>query len=369
MDCFVIHAQDGSARCGSLKTRHGSFNTPAFMPVGTLGTVKGVSPRDLKEIGSEIVLCNSYHLHLRPGDSLIRELGGLHRFMNWNGPILTDSGGFQIYSLQQLRKITNEGVEFRSHYDGAKEFFSPESVVAIQENLDVDIMMVLDECISADTSEELANLALIRTTEWARRSIAVRSDSSRLMFGIIQGGMFPELRRRSVDQIVSLDGLDGFAIGGLSVGETKSQMYEIANLTAGLLPNERVRYLMGVGMPQDIVMAVKYGVDMFDCVIPTRSARFGRLFIGNSFINIRNSKYRKEDIKIDSMCDCYTCANFSRAYLSHLIHSREVLGIQLASVHNLRYYQLLMRRLRDSIISGKFTNFVEDFFHCEVGTV
>lgn len=360
--CFSIEASDGLARKGRVVTPHGSFQTPAFMPVGTQGTVKAVDPRDLKEVGAEIVLSNTYHLHLRPGDQLIKELGGLHRFMNWNGPILTDSGGFQVYSLSGLRSIDRSGVTFRSHIDGAKVFFSPEKVVEIQSNLGVDIMMVLDECLPHTASHQEAARSLELTTHWAKMSLDKHSslESNSLIFGIVQGGMFVDLRAEAAGSLTELP-FSGYAIGGLSVGEDKSLMYAMTEESAKVLPRDKVRYLMGVGMPEDIVKAVSLGVDMFDCVIPTRSARFGRLFVGNSYMNIRNSRFRQDQTPVEEGCDCYGCRSFSRAYLSHLFHSGEILGIQLATIHNLRYYQRLMQRIREAIVVGELARIVDEF--------
>ncbi len=353
---FTIVSTEGTARVGRLETAHGAFSTPAFMPVGTQGTVKGVTPRDLKELGAEIVLSNTYHLHVRPGDELIRDLGGLHKFMGWDGPILTDSGGFQVFSLSKLRKISDEAVVFQSHVDGAQIVFTPEKVIRIQENLGVDIMMVLDECAPHDASRAEVEAAVIRTSKWAKQSLLARARPESLAFGIIQGGMHHDLRERSLAEICAL-GFDGHAIGGLSVGEPIPLMRELVERFAGELPSEKPRYLMGVGTPQDIVHAVKHGIDMFDCVMPTRSARFGRLFTGSGHINIRNAEHRRSDEPILAGCDCYTCQNFSRAYLSHLIHVNEVLGIQLATLHNLRFYERLMADIRHSITEKTFGTF------------
>jgi queuine tRNA-ribosyltransferase len=332
------------------------------MPVGTQGTVKGVTPRDLRELGAEIILSNTYHLHVRPGDELIRELGGLHRFMGWSGPILTDSGGFQVFSLSKLRRVTDQGVKFQSHVDGAEIVFTPEKVVKIQENLGVDIMMVLDECAPHDATRVAVEQALVRTSSWARVSFNARESKERLMFGIVQGGMHLDLRRRSLSEICEI-GFDGHAIGGLSVGEPIPVMRELVEAIADELPREKPRYLMGVGTPQDIVFAVSQGVDMFDCVIPTRSGRFGRLFLGREHLNIRNTEHRRSEIPILEGCDCYTCRNFSRAYLSHLIHVNEVLGIQLATLHNLRFYERLMADIRHSITEKTFGSLVAQYLN------
>lgn len=341
-------------------TMHGSFETPAFMPVGTQATVKGVTTDRLEELGAQIILANTYHLHLRPGDELIGELGGLHRFMGWSGPILTDSGGFQVFSLAKLRKVTREGVKFQSHLDGSPCFLSPEKAVEIQTNLGVDIMMILDECLAYPATEDAAARSLELTQHWAERSRAVKPENGSMMFGIVQGGMFPKLREESARGLVGLN-FNGYAIGGLSVGEPIPLMYELTESTTALLPADKVRYLMGVGTPRDLVECVYRGIDMFDCVIPTRSGRFGRLYTEDGFLNIRNREFRTDPGPIDSECDCYTCRGFSRAYLAHLTHAEEVLAVTLASIHNLRFYQRLMGRIRDSIRQSSFTSFRENF--------
>ncbi|MCL4147412.1 UNVERIFIED_CONTAM: hypothetical protein GTU68_056437 [Idotea baltica] len=330
------------------------------MPVGTLGTVKGVSPDQLSDLGAQIVLANTYHLHLRPGDKLIKELGGLHRFMNWTGPILTDSGGFQVFSLAKLRKLSERGVQFQSHIDGSPLELTPESVVEIQENLGVDIMMVLDECLAADATREQAKESLGLTERWAERAQLARTRKDTLAFGIVQGGMFDDLREQAAERIQKI-GFDGYAIGGLSVGESVEKMRHFTGICAEILPVDRPRYLMGVGTPLDIVESVALGIDMFDCVMPTRSARFGRIFVNGGWINIRNKEHRNSAQPIERQCRCYTCSNFSRAYVSHLFHSKELLGNTLASIHNLYHYQNLMRTLRNRISDGDLLAFVEDF--------
>lgn len=357
---FELINADGQARLGRYHTAHGAFETPAFMPVGTQGTVKGVSPRELKELGAQIVLSNTYHLHLRPGDELIKDLGGLHKFMSWDGPILTDSGGYQVFSLSKIRKVSDQGVEFQSHIDGKKILFTPEKVVQIQENLGVDIMMVLDECVAYPAEKKDVEKSLKITTAWAKRSKLAKQRENSLIFGIVQGGMFEDLRRRAVDELLEI-GFDAYAIGGLSVGESQYLMLEMTRVACTLLPNDRPRYLMGVGTPIDIIKAVELGIDMFDCVIPTRSARFGRLFTKSGAINIRNTVHRNEEQVIDESCDCYTCKNFSRAYISHLIHAKEVLAVSLASIHNLRFYQRLMKNIRSSIEKSSFQEFKREF--------
>lgn len=353
---FEISHQEGQARRGLFHTRSGSFETPAFMPVGTQGTVKGVSARELKEIGAQIILSNTYHLHIRPGDELIRDLGDIHKFMGWEGPILTDSGGFQVFSLSGLRKISDEGVKFQSHLDGKEIFFTPESVMKIQENLGVDIMMVLDECLPKDATHDQAKKSWDRTLLWAKRSMDSRSRSDVLPFAIVQGGMFEDLREQSVRDLTDLN-FPGYAVGGLSVGEEKDVMRRICSFTVPLLPEHKPRYLMGVGTPLDIVESVYAGVDMFDCVMPTRSARFGRIFTNDGFFNIMNSEFRKDPKPLEEGCDCYACKTYSRAYISHLIHAKEMLGSSLASLHNLRFYQRLVKLIRVKIENHEFSSF------------
>ncbi len=357
---FVLRNTDGSARCGTFTTVHGDFQTPAFMPVGTQGTVKGMTPDRLVDIGAEIILSNTYHLHLRPGEELIYEAGGIHRFMGWQGPILTDSGGYQVFSLTKLRTVSNDGVMFQSHLDGKAINFTPERVIQIQERLGVDIAMVLDECCAYPLGKEEVSASLQRTLSWARRSLEARRREETSCFGIVQGGMYPELRDQAVREMMKLP-FDGYAIGGVSVGEPVEVMREIAKQCAQLLPVGKIRYLMGVGTPEDIVHAVSYGIDLFDCVIPTRSARFGRLYTQGGYLNIRNSEYRNDHSAIDSKCDCMTCRTFSRAYLSHLVHAKEVLAIELATVHNLRFYQRLMAEIRQAISEKRFSLFAKEF--------
>ena len=357
---FEQFGTSGRARTGRFHTAHGAFDTPAFMPVGTQGTVKGVSPRELSELGAQIILSNTYHLHIRPGDELIRDLGGLHKFMGWSGPILTDSGGFQVYSLARIRRVTDEGVSFQSHIDGSPIDLTPERVVRIQENLGVDIMMVLDECVSHPAERSAVESSLARTTRWARAARQARRKPSVLAFGIVQGGMYPDLRKRAVEDLCEI-GFDGYAIGGLSVGEPSEVLHQTASETAAKLPPDRIRYLMGVGTPSDIVRAVDAGIDLFDCVIPTRSARFGRIFSGYGHLNIRNEQFRRDPNPIEENCACYTCKNFSRAYLSHLVHAKEVLAVQLATLHNLHYYQRLMRSIRAGVLEGSFGDLRDRF--------
>lgn len=357
---FSVTATDAAARRGVLQTAHGVVDTPNFMPVGTQGTVKGLCPRVLKEIGAQIVLSNAYHLHLRPGDEVIRDLGGLHRFMGWDRAILTDSGGYQVFSLAGLRQITEDGVTFQSHLDGQRIHFTPERVVQIQENLGVDIMMVLDECPSLKVAKKEISTSLQRTLRWAERSVVAKSSKENSLFAIVQGGMYPDLRAEAVEKLMQLP-FDGYAIGGVSVGEPKPQMRSITESTALLLPASKPRYLMGVGTPRDILHAVSQGIDLFDCVIPTRSARFGRIYLGNGQINMRNSEYRQDSRVLDEECDCYTCRNFSRAYLAHLVHAGEVLWIELATLHNVRFYERLMENIRNAIECGSLASLLRKF--------
>lgn len=342
-----------SARCGILATAHGTVATPNFMPVATVGTVKGVTPAQLGEIGAQILLANAYHLALRPGVEIIEGQGGLHRFMGWPGPILTDSGGYQVFSLASLRKVSEEGVEFRSHLDGARLALTPEDVVALQIRLGVDILMPLDECLPAPVSRSDAERAAARTLRWARRSLAVERGEGHSLFGIVQGGMFPDLRRQCVAELVALD-FPGYAVGGLSVGEAIEMTRDVAAATAAAVPASAPRYLMGVGRPEDLLRFVAMGYDLFDCVLPTRNGRNGMLFTWDGPVNIRLARYARDPEPVDAACGCYTCRTFSRAYLRHLAVSGEMLGPQLASVHNLYFYLDLMRQMRAEIAAGTF---------------
>ena len=355
----VASAPGTAARRGQLTTAHGVVDTPAFMPVATQGTVKGLTPAQLKELGAQIVLANAYHLSLRPGSALIRELGGLHRFMGWDGPILTDSGGYQIFSLSPLRDITDAGVEFRSHLDGSRIFLTPEDVVRLQVDLGVDVMMVLDVCVPGQAERGEAARAARRTVDWARRSRRVAVAPGQLMFGIVQGGPFNDLRAEQVRELVALD-FPGYAVGGLSVGEERAITMAVAQETAAGLPPERPRYLMGVGLPEDLIRFVGMGYDLFDCVLPTRNGRNGMLFTSAGRLNIRLAQYARDPRPADLECACYTCRTFSRAYLRHLAVSNEMLGAQLASLHNLYFYQQLMRDIREHVARGCF-----DTWACE----
>ncbi len=345
-------AQVGRARAGVFHTPHGDIPTPVFAPVGTAATVKGVPPRDLKELGASLVLSNTYHLYLRPGDELIARMGGLHRFMGWDGPMLTDSGGFQVFSLQDLRKVDDDGVTFRSHLDGSLHRFTPEKVMSIEENLGADIAMVLDEC-APPTQREYNEQALRRTHLWAERSQKAHGRPDQALFGIVQGGVFPDLREQSARFLIDLD-FPGYAVGGLAVGETKEQMHAVLDLTDQLLPENKPRYLMGVGTAEDFVEAVGRGIDIFDCVLPTRLARHGAAFTHTGRLNLRNQALSEERAPIEAGCACYACQNFTRGYIRHLMVSKEILGLYLASIHNLHYLLDTMRQIRESIIDGTF---------------
>jgi len=352
---FVVHETDGNARRGTLSTAHGDIQTPIFMPVGTQGTVKSLTPTDLEEMNAQIILGNTYHLYLRPGDELVARRGGLHSFSNWKRPILTDSGGFQVFSLQGIRKLSEEGVEFRSYIDGSKHFFSPEKAIEIQMNLGSDIMMVLDECVGYGADRRYTEKSLEMTTRWAKRcrDRYPVGTGKQLMFGIVQGGFYKDLRERSVEQLCSLP-FEGFAIGGLSVGESIPEMYEQVHHTAPQLPTEKPRYLMGVGTPLDLLEAVSAGVDMLDCVLPSRNARNGTLFTSQGKINIKKAAYKEDDSPLDPKCNCYTCRNFSKAYLRHLYMAKELLSYRLNTYHNLYFYLDLMQQVRDSIENETF---------------
>jgi queuine tRNA-ribosyltransferase len=350
---FDLLATDGGARRGRLTFGRGTVETPAFMPVGTYGTVKAMTPEELRELGAEIILGNTFHLMLRPGIEVIAAHGDLHDFMGWDGPILTDSGGFQVFSLADLRTMTEEGVTFASPVDGSKVFLGPEESMAVQRALGSDIVMIFDECTPYPASEQEARESMKRSLRWAERSKRAHGDNSSALFGIVQGGMYPALRRRSVEGLLEI-GFDGYAIGGLSVGESESEREKILEATCPLLPEDRPRYLMGVGRPEDLVAAVARGVDMFDCVMPTRNARNGYLFTSRGIVKIRNARHERDTGPVDPDCDCYTCRRFSRAYLKHLNKCNEILGHRLATIHNLRYYQSLMQQLRAAVEAGDF---------------
>ena len=351
---FKILKTDGKARRGSYQTMHGEFQTPYFMPVGTKASVKGIDTDRLGKMGAQTLLVNTYHLWLRPGHELIERFGGIHKFMDWDGPILSDSGGFQVYSLQKIRKMNSEGVKFKSHLDGVEKFLTPELSIEIQEALGVDIAMVLDECPDATQSWQKISDSLDLTLDWAKRSLGARKKGT-AVFGITQGALYEDLRKKAAEELGAMD-FDGIAIGGLSVGETRDQMYEVLNYHVDHLPQDKIHYLMGVGTPEDIVTAVSEGIDIFDCVMPTRSGRFGRAFISGEepYINIKNAKFAESDMALDPECDCLTCKKYSRAYLNHLFKVREMLGPVLLSIHNLRFYLNLMEKIRASIEVGEF---------------
>jgi len=352
------------ARTGILQTSRGDIATPVFMPVGTAGTVKAVTPDELKTCGASIILGNTYHLYLRPGREVIRLFSGLHRFMNWDGPILTDSGGFQIFSLAKISKITENGFDFQSHIDGSRHLITPEDAVSIQTDLGADIIMCLDECIPYSANSQTAENALKLTTRWARRCKTAWKETGRngnALFGIIQGGMYPDLRRQSAEQLLEI-GFPGYAVGGLSVGEPKDLMMATADATLPLLPPEKPRYVMGVGTPADLVELTGMGADMFDCVMPTRNARNGQLFTSFGKVNISNARYRYDTGPLDPLCGCATCRQFSRAYLHHLYRSRELLSFRLNTVHNLYYYLHLMEEMRAAILEDQFHRFRTMFY-------
>ncbi len=358
---FELLGEEGAARRGRLTFPRGSIETPAFMPVGTYGTVKGMLPRDVEAIGAEIILGNTFHLMLRPGTKVIQEHGDLHDFMQWQKPILTDSGGFQVFSLGDMRKITEEGVSFRSPVDGSPVFIDPETSMQVQRELGSDIVMIFDECTPYPATEQEARQSMELSLRWAARSKVAHGDSPSALFGIVQGGMYESLRDISLNGLTDI-GFDGYAIGGLSVGEPKEEMIKILDHLPPKMPKDKPRYLMGVGKPEDIVEAVLRGVDMFDCVMPTRNARNGHLFTSTGVIKIRNAKHRHDTNPLDANCDCYTCGNFSRAYLHHLDKCGEILGAQLNTIHNLRFYQAVMAGLRQALDNGSLASFVAEFY-------
>ena len=359
---FEVLASDLSsgARAGQFHTPHGVIPTPVFAPVGTQATVKAMRPADLDELGATLVLANTYHLYLRPGDELIRDLGGLHDFMAWNGPILTDSGGFQVYSLSKTRKINADGVIFQSHLDGSSHHFTPEKSIAIQENLGADIIMAFDECPPPDNREYVEE-SLTRTHAWAARCREAQSRPDQALFGIVQGGVFPDLREASARILMDME-FPGYAIGGLSVGESKDDMYSVLETLDPILPAGKPRYLMGVGTAEDLVNGVLRGVDIFDCVLPTRLARHGTAMVPGGRLNLNNAAHTRDPDPIDSNCDCYACRHFSRAYLRHMVKANEILGHVLLSTHNLHFLLDLSRELRQAILAGRLQSFADDFF-------
>ncbi|MCU0599742.1 MAG: tRNA guanosine(34) transglycosylase Tgt [Desulfobacterales bacterium] len=362
---IVSQSTQSRTRAGIIHTAHGDIETPVFMPVGTAGTVKAVSPEELHACGAKIILGNTYHLYLRPGRDVIRMFSGLHRFMNWNGAVLTDSGGFQIFSLAKISKTTEAGFDFQSHIDGSRHLITPEDAVSIQTDLGADIIMCLDACIPYPADEKTAEDAMELTTRWASRCKQAwreKDGSKSALFGIVQGGMYSHLRRHSVEQLVDID-FPGYAIGGLSVGEPKDMMMETADFTLPLLPAEKPKYVMGVGTPEDLVEMVRMGADMFDCVMPTRNARNAQLFTVRGTVNINNANHKYDKNPIDPNCQCYTCRNYSRAYLHHLYRSRELLSYRLNTIHNLHYYLHLMQDMRDAIRKDDFEGFRKQFYH------
>jgi queuine tRNA-ribosyltransferase len=358
---FRVSATSGRARRGELSFPRGKVQTPAFMPVGTYGTVKGMLPRDIEEIGAEIILGNTFHLMLRPGTEVVKKHGDLHDFIQWQGPILTDSGGFQVFSLGDMRKITEKGVEFKSPIDGSPVFIDPEKSMQVQRDLGSDVVMIFDECTPYPATEKQANDSMQLSLRWAERSKKAHGDNPSALFGIVQGGMYESLRDESMAGLEEI-GFDGYAIGGLSVGEPKEDMVRILEHLGDKMPADKPRYLMGVGKPADLVEAVLRGIDMFDCVMPTRNARNGHLFTSTGVVKIRNAVHRGDTSPLDENCDCYTCQNFTRGYLHHLDKCGEILGAQLNTIHNLRYYQNLMRGLRDAIENDCLDQFVDDFY-------
>ncbi|WP_113907934.1 tRNA guanosine(34) transglycosylase Tgt [Aliidiomarina celeris] len=358
---FELLANEGKARRGRLTFPRGTVETPAFMPVGTLGTVKGMTPEELEDTGAEICLGNTFHLMLRPGTSIVKAHGDLHDFMHWNKPILTDSGGFQVFSLGELRKITEEGATFRSPINGEKILLTPEKSMEVQRDLGSDIVMIFDECTPHPATHEQARVSMELSLRWAERSKIAHEGNDAALFGIIQGGMYEELRNISLQGLEAI-GFDGYAIGGLSVGEPKEDMMRILDHITPQMPVHKPRYLMGVGKPEDLVEAVRRGVDMFDCVMPTRNARNGHLFTSEGVIKIRNARHRTDTSALDPECDCYTCKHYSRAYLHHLDRCNEIMGARLNTIHNLHYYQHVMRSMRSAIEAGTFGDFVESFY-------
>jgi queuine tRNA-ribosyltransferase len=365
MQFDLLHSQ-GDARRGRLSFGRGVVETPAFMPVGTYGTVKALTPEELRELGAQMILGNTFHLMLRPGAELIAQLGDLHRFMHWDGPVLTDSGGFQVFSLGALRQISEQGVTFASPIDGSRVFLGPEESMAVQRDLGADIVMIFDECTPYPAGPEQARDSMELSLRWAKRSKIAHADNPAALFGIVQGGMYADLRQRSLQGLQEI-GFDGYAIGGLSVGESAEERHRVLDQLAGQMPTGHPRYLMGVGKPADIVEAVLRGVDMFDCVMPTRNARNGHLFVHQGVVRLRNARYRNDEGPIDPQCGCYTCRHYSRAYLHHLDKCNEILGARLNSLHNLYYYQSLMRDIRNAIERQEMQRFVKEFYALQAG--
>ncbi len=361
---FEVIRQDSStnARVGRLTTPHGTVDTPAFMPVGTAGTVKGITPEEVRGSGAQIILGNTFHLYLRPGTDIIRRFGGLHNFMGWDGPILTDSGGYQVFSLAKLRKITNDGVIFQSPVDGSEHFFTPEGVIGIQEIIGSDILICLDECIPYPSAYEYAKASTDLTIQWAHRSRNVCKSEGKGLFGVVQGGYYEELREYCAGELIKT-GFDGYAIGGVSVGEPKEMMYTVLDQVTPVLPRDKPRYLMGVGHPDDIIEGVVRGIDMFDCVVPTRHGRRGYLYTRGGHIVIKNACYRDDESPVEAGCGCYTCSKYSRAYLRHLFMAGEMLGLRLSTIHNLHYFGRLMAEIRVAVTEGRLSRMREEFYN------
>ncbi|MCM2352793.1 MAG: tRNA guanosine(34) transglycosylase Tgt [Pseudobdellovibrio sp.] len=353
---FKLHKKSGKARRATYMTHHGSFETPTFMAVGTKATVKAMTPEELKDCGTQVVLGNTYHLHLRPGEKLVKKMGGLHKFMNWHGPILTDSGGFQVFSLSGLRKMSEEGVEFRSHLDGAKHFLSPEKSMEIQMDLGADIIMAFDECLGYPATDDQIKKSMDLTYRWLVRSHKAMQRPESLLFGIVQGGLSLEHRKYSLEQVTSVD-LPGYALGGFSIGEPIHLMHELLPQIAPLMPENKPRYLMGVGTPLDLIISIDAGVDMFDCVMPTRVARNGTLYTWQGKVSIKRQEYKEDPGPLDPECDCYTCKNYSRAYLRHLFLSGEILGSRLNTIHNLHFYMSVMAKARQALDEGRWEEY------------
>jgi queuine tRNA-ribosyltransferase len=360
---LIYQDKNSKARVGKLVTAHGEIQTPCFMPVGTQGTVKAISPRELQEAGAQIILSNTYHLFLRPGMDVIKKAGGLHNFISWPRPILTDSGGYQVFSLALLRKVSDRGVEFQSHIDGLKHFITPEDIVNTQIDLGSDIMMPLDECVHYPCAKDHAEVAMKRTLDWARRSKEqIAKSDKQLLFGIIQGATYEDLRKGCAEKLIEID-FDGYAIGGVSVGEPKNLMYNTVALLAEFLPPDKPHYLMGVGLPEDIFEAVEQGMDMFDCVVPTRYGRNGTAFTSEGKLTIRNAPYIEDFKPLDPNCECYACKNFSRAYIRHLFNTEEILGLRLVSLHNIHFYVQLLRKIREAIKQDRLSEFKKEFLN------
>lgn len=361
---FTLHKKDGKARLGTIHTAHGEIQTPAFMPVGTVGTVKSMKPEAVRDLGSDVILGNTYHLYLRPGHKLVEEMGGLHKFMNWPQPILTDSGGYQVFSLAHRRKMTEEGVTFRSHVDGSKHLLTPELSTEIQHSLDADITMAFDECTPYPATEAVARKSMELSMRWAKRSRdAFIPRDGYGQFGIMQGSMYPHLRQESINKLKELN-FEGYAIGGVAVGEPSDELHAITNICVEMLPEDKPRYLMGVGYPSDLIKAVCAGIDMFDCVLPTRNARKGQAFTSEGLIRVKNEKHKASTLPLDPECECYTCKNYTRSYLRHLLKSQEILLSVLMTEHNLHYYQNLMKTIRTAINEGNLEETAKKLLEC-----